>query len=65
MPTTSLYADNVAINGGVLQPATFQVNEPFELEDSNGVVTFVTVSLSPVGPRCCSISAAIAESWFR
>jgi hypothetical protein len=42
---TYLYADNIAINGGASQPATFQVNEPFELEDSNGVVTFVTVKL--------------------
>lgn len=35
---TYLYADNIAINGGVQQPATFEVNVPFELEDSNGVV---------------------------
>lgn len=38
-----LYADNVAINGGVQQPATFQVDVPFELEDSNGVVMQVRV----------------------
>lgn len=35
---TYLYADNIAIDGGKNQPATFRVNEPFELEDSNGVV---------------------------
>ena len=35
---TYLYADNIAIDGGKNQPATFKVNEPFELEDSNGVV---------------------------
>ena len=42
---TYLYADHIAINGGAVQPATFRVNEPFELEDANGVVTFVTVKL--------------------
>jgi hypothetical protein len=42
---TYLYADNIAINGGASQPTTFRVNEPFELEDANGVVTFVTVKL--------------------
>ena len=38
-----LYADNIAIGGGVQQPATFQVDVPFELEDSNGVVMQVRV----------------------
>jgi hypothetical protein len=38
-----LYADNIAIDGGVQQPATFQVDVPFELEDSNGVVMQVRV----------------------
>jgi hypothetical protein len=33
---TYLYADNIAINGGVNQPASFSVNEPFDLEDSSG-----------------------------
>jgi hypothetical protein len=42
---TYLYADNIAINGGAAQPACFEVNEPFELEDANGMVTFVTVRL--------------------
>jgi hypothetical protein len=45
MRITSLYADNIAINGGASQPATFRVNEPIELENANGVVTFVTVKL--------------------
>lgn len=40
---TYLYADNIAINGGVQQPAAFKVDEPFELEDSNGVVMHVRV----------------------
>jgi hypothetical protein len=40
---TYLYADNIAINGGKNQPAMFNVNEPFELEDSNGVVMQVRV----------------------
>ena len=40
---TYLYANNIAIDGGKNQPATFKVNEPFELEDSNGVVMQVRV----------------------
>lgn len=40
---TYLYADNIAINGGENQPATFKVNHPFELEDCNGVVMQVRV----------------------
>jgi|CXWL01.1.fsa_nt_gi hypothetical protein len=40
---TYLYADNIAINGGKNQPVTFKVNDPFELEDSNGVVMQVKV----------------------
>jgi hypothetical protein len=38
-----LYADNIATNGGVQQPAEFEVDIPFELEDSNGVVMHVRV----------------------
>ena len=33
---TYLYADNIAINGDQVQPTTFVVNEPFELEDAQG-----------------------------
>ena len=40
---TYLYAENIAINGGENQPVKFTVNEPFELEDSNGVVMQVQV----------------------
>lgn len=40
---TYLYADNIAIAGGVAQPATFKVNEPLELEDADGVIVFMTV----------------------
>ena len=40
---TYLYARNIAIDGGKNQPAKFKVNEPFELEDSNGVVMQVRV----------------------
>lgn len=42
---TYLYADNIAIDGGANQPAQFKLDEPIELEDSNGVVTFVTIKL--------------------
>lgn len=38
-----LYTDNIAINGGENQPATFNLNHPFELEDCNGVVMQVRV----------------------
>jgi len=38
-----LYADNIAMRDGELQPATFVVGVPFKLEDSNGVVMQVTV----------------------
>lgn len=38
-----LYADNIAIEGGVQQPAKFQVDVPFTLEDSNGVIMQVRV----------------------
>lgn len=38
-----LYADNIAIDGGALQPATFEINVPIELEDANGVIVFATV----------------------
>ena len=40
---TYLYAGNIAIDGGKNQPATFRVDEPFELEDANGVVMQVRV----------------------
>ena len=40
---TYLYADNIAINGGKDQPATFGINEPIELEDANGTIVFATV----------------------
>jgi hypothetical protein len=33
-----LYADSIAIDGGKQQPAHFEIDTPFELEDSNGVV---------------------------
>jgi len=40
---TYLYADNIAIDGGKNQPAEFKVDQPFELEDSNGIVMEVRV----------------------
>lgn len=40
---TYLYATNIAINGGKRQPVQFVINEPIELEDANGTVTFATV----------------------
>ncbi|WP_421477657.1 toll/interleukin-1 receptor domain-containing protein [Agrobacterium tumefaciens] len=40
---TYLYADNIAIAGGVNQPATFKLNEPLELEDADGVIVYMTV----------------------
>ena len=40
---TYLYANNIAIDGGKIQPATFKVNVPFELEDADGTVVYATV----------------------
>ena len=40
---TYLYADNIAINGGQNQPTTFSIDEPFELEDCDGVIMQVKV----------------------
>ncbi|CUR77128.1 putative protein containing a TIR (Toll-Interleukin 1-resistance) domain protein [Achromobacter xylosoxidans] len=39
-----LYADNIAINGGLQQPVVFNLNDPLVLEDSNGVVMKVIVA---------------------
>jgi len=41
--STYLYADNIAINGGVNQPGTFKLNDPVELEDANGNIFLITV----------------------
>jgi hypothetical protein len=38
-----LYADNIAIDGGKLQPVPFSINVPIELEDANGTIIFVTI----------------------
>lgn len=40
---TYLYADNIAIGGGRAQPAGFKVNVPFQLEDADGVIVYVTI----------------------
>ena len=40
---TYIYADNIAIDGGKNQPATFKVGDPFELEDNNGMIMQVRV----------------------
>ena len=40
---TYIYADNIAIDGCRNQPAKFKVGEPFELEDSNGMIMQVRV----------------------
>lgn len=40
---TYLYADNIAINGGGQQPATFKTNEPMDLEDCDGIIMQVTI----------------------
>ncbi len=41
---TYLYADNIAIAGGQLQPVTFSLNAPFDVEDSTGNRFAVTVT---------------------
>lgn len=40
---TYLYADNIAINGGLTQPASFKVNVPLDLEDANGIIMQIIV----------------------
>ncbi len=40
---TYLYADNIAIDGGQQQPATFKINEPVDLEDAHGTIMQLTV----------------------
>lgn len=40
---TYLYADNIAINGGMTQPTTFVKSVPFDLEDCEGVIMQVTI----------------------
>lgn len=40
---TYLYADNIAINGGQSQPASFKLNEPLDLEDCDGIIMQVTI----------------------
>lgn len=40
---TYLYADNIAIDGGKNQPANFNINVPFVLEDADGAVMYATV----------------------
>lgn len=40
---TYLYACNIAINGGQLQPVTFKLGEPMDLEDCDGIIMQVTV----------------------
>lgn len=38
-----LYADNISIDGGKHQPATFEINNPIELEDCEGTIVLATV----------------------
>lgn len=40
---TYLYADNISISGGKIQPATFVINEPFTLEDASGTIITVCI----------------------
>lgn len=40
---TYLYANNIAIDGGKGQPATFEINIPFKLEDADGTIVYATV----------------------
>jgi len=40
---TYLYANNIAIDGGRGQPANFEVNVPFELEDADGTIVYATI----------------------
>ena len=54
-----LYADNIAINGGVQQPSTFEVDVPFELEDANGV--FMQIRVLHIQGRTSLLQYAFAR----
>ena len=38
-----IYADNIAIDGGKDQPASFDLNSPIMLEDAHGVVVYISI----------------------
>ena len=40
---TYIYADNIAVNGGQQQPVNFQIDNPLNLEDSEGVTMQITI----------------------
>lgn len=40
---TYLYATNIAVNGGMIQPVYFRINVPLELEDADGSIVFATI----------------------
>lgn len=40
---TYIYANNIAINGGLKQPVTFEIDTPIELEDCDGVFMEVRI----------------------
>ena len=40
---TYLYADNIEIDGGKIQPATFKIGVPMDLEDCDGMIMQVTI----------------------
>lgn len=40
---TYLYADNIAIEGGKIQPVTFKTGVPLDLEDCDGMIMQVTI----------------------
>ncbi len=50
---TYMYAENVAINGGMLQPVDFNIDEAIYLEDSKGnvaqiIIRFISSNISLV-----------------
>ena len=40
---TYLYANNIAIDGGKIQPVTFKPGVPMDLEDCDGMIMQVTI----------------------
>ena len=44
-----LYADNIAINSGMPQPAAFKIDAPIDLEDANGTVILAVVKHMSAG----------------
>ncbi len=55
-----LYADNIAIEGGKVQPVKFVLNEPFQVEDSKG--NRFELTITHIDPKGATIAYQKLES---